>query len=140
MEDIKKYNVRDSVFKILFEKSFREDTIEELYSIVKEENIQEITITNKVQQVVNGIVEHQAEIDSIISKYSTTRSIERIATANLIILRLAIYEILFDDKVPTNTAVYEAVKLAETYSAPKDVRFINGLLGAFTRNVEDKQS
>lgn len=140
MEDNKKYNVRDSVFKILFEKSFRDDTIEELYSIVKEESIQEVIVTNKVKQIVNGVIEHQAEIDKIISKYSTSRSINRIATANVIILRLAIYEILFDDKVPTNTAVHEAVKLAETYSAPKDVKFINGLLGAFTRSFEDNKT
>lgn len=140
MEENKKYNVRDSVFKILFEKSFRDDSIDELLAIAKDEHIAEVNVTNKVVQLVKGVLEHQQELDDIISKYSTTRSLNRIATANLIILRLAIYEILFDDKVPTNTAVFEAVKLAEVYCSPKDVRFINGLLGAFTRNLEDNKA
>ena len=139
-EENKKYNVRDSVFKILFEKSFRDDSIDELLAIAKDEHIAEVNITNKVVQLVKGVLEHQQELDDIISKYSTTRSLNRIATANLIILRLAIYEVLFDDKVPTNTAVFEAVKLAEVYCSPKDVKFINGLLGAFTRNLEDNKA
>lgn len=135
----KEYNVRDSVFKLLFEKSLRDDTIEELFSIVEQENIEEITISNKVKCLVNGILEKQSQLDEVISKYSKTRSIDRIATVNLIILRLAIYEIIFDNKVPINTAIHEAVKLAQTYSAPKDVSFINGLLGAYSKSIKDSE-
>uniref|UniRef100_UPI00262FD3BE transcription antitermination factor NusB n=1 Tax=uncultured Fibrobacter sp. TaxID=261512 RepID=UPI00262FD3BE len=55
------------------------------------------------------------EIDEIISKYSEKRSVERIPKLNLAILRIAIYEALYDDKVPVNVAISEAVLLAKAY-------------------------
>ncbi len=137
----KEYNVRDSAFKLLFEKAFRDDTLEEIIEVVEQENIEEITISNKVKLLVNGILEKQPVLDEVISSYSKTRTIDRIAMVNLVILRLAIYEIMFDSKVPTNTAIYEAVKLAQTYSAPKDVSFVNGLLGAYAKDLnKNKES
>jgi N utilization substance protein B len=135
----REYNVRDSVFKLLFEKNFRDDSLEELYSIVEQENIKEINVSNKVKSLVSGILDKQSQLDEIVSQFSKTRTIDRIAPVNLIILRIAIYEILFDEKVPTNTAIHEAVKLAQTYSAPSDVRFVNGLLGAYAKSLEAKE-
>ena len=135
----KNYNVRDSVFKLLFEKHFREDTIDELCSIVEEEKIEEITVTEKIKFLANDILDKQSQLDEVISKFSKTRVINRIAVVNLIILRIAIYEIMFDEKVPTNTAIHEAVKLAQTYSAPKDVSFVNGLLGAYSRTLKGSE-
>jgi N utilization substance protein B len=135
----REYNVRDSVFKLLFEKNFRDDSLEELYSIVEQENIEEINVSNKVKSLVSGILDKQSQLDEIVSQFSKTRTIDRIAPVNLIILRIAIYEILFDEKVPTNTAIHEAVKLAQTYSAPSDVRFVNGLLGAYAKSLEAKE-
>jgi N utilization substance protein B len=124
---------------LLFEKNFRDDSLEELYSIVEQENIEEINVSNKVKSLVSGILDKQSQLDEIVSQFSKTRTIDRIAPVNLIILRIAIYEILFDEKVPTNTAIHEAVKLAQTYSAPSDVRFVNGLLGAYAKSLEAKE-
>ncbi|MGN1411641.1 MAG: transcription antitermination factor NusB [Oscillospiraceae bacterium] len=133
----KNYNVRDSVFKLLFEKHWREDdSLQTLCDIAKEEKVEDIVISNKVVKIANGVIEHQDEIDETIKKYLIKRTLENISVVDLIILRLAIYEINFDEKVPTNTAIYEAVKLAQTYSVPKDVKFINGLLGAYSRDIK----
>lgn len=135
----KEYNVRDSVFKLLFEKNFRDDSLGELFSIVEQEHVEEIDVSPKVKSLVIGVLDKQPKLDEIVSQFSKTRTIDRIAPVNLIILRIAIYEILFDEKVPTNTAIHEAVKLAQTYSAPSDVRFINGLLGAYARSLESNE-
>lgn len=139
MANYKNYNVRDSVFKLLFEKHWRiDDTLQSLFDIVKEEKIEEITISNKVVKITNGVTEHQEELDNTIKKYLIRRTLDTIPVTDLIILRLAIYEIKFDDKVPTNTAIHEAVKLAQTYN-PDDVKFINGLLGAYSKDIEVKE-
>jgi N utilization substance protein B len=135
----REYNVRDSVFKLLFEKNFRDDSLDELFDIVEQENIEEIDVTNKVKSLVRNILEKQSQLDEIVSQFSKTRTVDRIAPVNLIILRIAIYEILFDSKVPTNTAIHEAVKLAQTYSDPSDVKFVNGLLGAYARSLKDSE-
>ena len=104
--------IRDSAMKLLFEKSLRDDSLEELYAIAEE--IDEIIVNDAVKELVEG-------------------------TIALTILRLAIYEILYDEGTPVNAAVSEAVILAETYSASdEDIRFVNGLLGAFTKELAEQ--
>ena len=66
--------------------------------------------------------------------FSNKRSIERIPKINLAIIRLAIYEAMYDDKVPINVAISEAVALAQKYAQEPDIAFINGVLGAFSRS------
>ncbi len=126
--------IRDSAMKLLFEKSLRDDPIESLYEIAEE--IDEIIVNDAVKELVDGTLAHIDELDETIQRFSKKRSISRISKLNLTILRLAIFEILFDDGTPTNAAVSEAILLAETYSASEDdIRFINGLLGAYTKEL-----
>jgi N utilization substance protein B len=135
MANNRNYNVRDSVFKLLFEKYWRpDDTLQSLIDTVTQEGIEEITISKKVVKVASGVLEHQSTLDETINKYLIKRRLDTIPVAVVTILRLAVYEILFDDKVPLGTAIHEAVKLAQVYS-PDDVKFINGVLGAFSRDL-----
>lgn len=131
--------VRDSAFKILFEYSLRDDTVEELYALSEE--VDEITVNDAVREIVDGTVAHLPEIDGIIQKYSTKRVISRIPSLNLTVMRIAIFEILYDEKTPANAAVSEALLLAERYTYfAEDIRFINGLLGAFVRDRKQEGS
>lgn len=127
-----RHEVRDSAFKLLFEQSLRDDNIEELYEIAEE--IEEINVNEDVRLLVDGTLAHKDEIDSIIETYSKSRKIARISKLNLSILRLAIFECLYVEKTPMNAAISEAVKLAGTYTYKEDASFINGLLGAFSRD------
>ena len=132
MSKITRREIRDSAMKLLFETTLRDDPIEMLYEIAEE--IDEIVVNDDVRALVDGTLSHQEEIDALIQKYSPKRSISRIAKLTLAILRLAVYEILYDEKTPVNAAISEAVLLAENYSYnDEDVRFINGLLGAYSR-------
>ncbi len=124
--------VRDSAFKLVFEQLLRSDDIEELYEIADE--IEEITVNDDVKTIVDGTLAHSAEIDGIIESYSKSRRLSRISKLNHAVLRIAIYECLYDDKTPDNAAISEAIKLAGTYTYREDVNFINGVLGAFSRD------
>lgn len=127
-------SIRESAFIIIFEKSFGNYELDELFSIAEEsENIQ---INDKVKDIVNGVFTHLEELDEIISKYSQKRIIERIPKVNLSVLRLAIYEAKYSENVPVNVAISEAVAIAEKYAFETDSKFINGVLGAFSRNGE----
>ncbi len=123
--------VRDCAFKIIFESLLRDDTIEELYEIANE--IEEITLNDKVKEIVEGVVNNAEKLDELIIKFSPKRNINRISKINLAILKIAFYEILFDELTPTNVAINEAVQLAKTYSQSEDVAFVNGLLGTYSR-------
>ncbi len=130
--------IRDNAFKLVFEQLLRDDDINELYEIAEE--IDEITVNDDVRKIVNGTLTHSQEIDEIISGYSKSRSISRISRLNLAILRIAFYEAMYDENIPLNVAVSEAVNLAEVYAYQEDISFINGVLGAFSRNQKKEDS
>ncbi len=128
-----KHQCRENAFLLLFEASFRDDTPEELYSVAEE--IAEIGINDNVKKIVEGVISHTDEIDGIIASYSTKRAVNRIPRINLIILRMAIYELLNIPETPVNVVVSEAVGLSEIYAIPEDTSFINGVLGAYVRTL-----
>jgi N utilization substance protein B len=83
-----------------------------------------------VRELVSGTIHHREEIDGNIHKFAPAWPVEQIAMVDRNILRLAIFEILFDNKVPVKVAVSEAVELAKTFGSDNSSRFVNGVLGA----------
>lgn len=130
----KRRDVRESAFILSFEMLFRDDTAEEIFNTAEENET--VFVDDEVKALVNGVTEKKDELDSIISKFSNKRSIDRIPKINLAILRLAIYEALYDEKVPVNVAISEAVTLAQKFAQEPDIAFINGVLGSYARSRE----
>ena len=89
-----------------------------------------------ISRILDGVLSHVTELDEKISAASVNWSLERIAKVDLTILRLATYEILYEDDVPGSVAINEAVELANRYSEPSGGRFINGVLGTILRDKE----
>lgn len=130
--------IRDSAFKLIFEQLLRDDDIQELYDIAEE--IDEITVNDEVKKIVEGTLEHAEELDEIIAGYSRSRSIARISKLNIAILRIALYESIYDDNTPMNAAISEAIKISMMYTYQEDTSFINGVLGAFSRDRQKAES
>ena len=93
--------------------------------------------SHETDLIVNGVLSHDEEITGIIAKYSTTRSVARISKVNLIIMKIAIYEIKYDDKVPGAAAINEAVELGKKYAYKQDCNFINGVLNSYLEEFEN---
>ena len=85
-----------------------------------------------VRELISGTVKNRDEIDGHIHKFAPAWPVDQIATVDRNILRLAIFEILFDNKVPVKVAVNEAVELAKTFGSESSAKFINGVLGAIS--------
>jgi transcription antitermination protein NusB len=83
-----------------------------------------------VRELVAGTVGNRDKIDGSIKKYAPAWPLEQIAMIDRNILRLAIFEILFDNKVPVKVAVSEAVELAKTFGSESSPKFVNGVLGS----------
>lgn len=130
--EMTRHETRECAFYILFEMQFQNDTAEELFQVAEEADL--LPITDAVKEMVNGVVAHEAELDGIISAYSTKRVINRISKINLSILRLALYEIRYDAQMPMNAAIAEAISLAKAYGYQEDISFINGVLGNYARD------
>ena len=84
--------------------------------------------------LVNGVMEHLAEIDSKMSEFATDWSVERMPATDRNILRVAVFEILHEQPaLPAGVAINEAVEIAKSYGTDESPRFINGVLGKLAK-------
>jgi len=83
-----------------------------------------------VRELVSGVIQNKDEIDGNIQRFAPAWPIEQIAMIDRNILRLAIFEILFNNKVPVKVAVNEAVELAKSFGSDNSAKFVNGVLGS----------
>ena len=88
-----------------------------------------------IDTVVTGVANREEELDEQIRKFSIGWDISRISKLARCILRLAIFEILYVDDVPTGVAISEAVRIAKMYDGDDTGAFVNGILGAFARDI-----
>lgn len=79
--------------------------------------------------LVEGVQEHQADIDALIAEVADKWAIQRMPVVDRTLLRMAIFELLWRDDVPVAVAINEAVELAKALSTDDSGRFINGVLG-----------
>ena len=83
-----------------------------------------------VRELVSGVIQNKEKIDNSIKGFAPAWPIEQTAVIDRNILRLAILEILFDNKVPVKVAINEAVELAKRFGGDNSAKFINGVLGS----------
>ncbi|TMG03317.1 MAG: transcription antitermination factor NusB [Chloroflexi bacterium] len=82
------------------------------------------------QELVTGVLTHKEQIDKTIENTAPAFPIDQLPVIDRNILRLAIYEVLIDNRVPMRAAINEAVELAKDFGGEKSPRFINGVLGS----------
>ena len=82
------------------------------------------------RELVTGVMAHVGEIDDVIRQKAPAWPLEQVAVVDRNILRLAIFEILLDNRVPVRAAINEAVELAKAFGGESSPKFVNGVLGA----------
>jgi N utilization substance protein B len=124
---------REQAFILLFEKSFNNDVdCDRLIELAVESGV--ITKTSYTSKLFRLTSENIEEIDSFIEKYSKSWSVNRISKVSLALLRLAICEIRYIDKVPAGVTINEIVNLCKKYSSEDEYSFVNGILGSYVKD------
>ena len=130
--------LREAVFQILFRFPFVDrEEMEEQIDLYFENDEEEFPGTlkngNKEEIIdkVRSIIEKLPEIDALISEKATGWTLDRMGKVDITIIRLAVYEILFDDKIPLGVSINEAVELAKKYGRDESYIFVNGVLAKF---------
>jgi N utilization substance protein B len=88
-----------------------------------------------VHELVNRAIQNEKEIDQRIIEFAPAWPIEQLPMVDRNILRLAICEILLNNKIPVKVAINEAVELAKTFGGANSARFVNGVLGSVSARV-----
>ena len=130
--------VREEIFKVVFRVPFnsKEEMDEQIeYSLEELEGKSDKNI-NYIRDKVKDIIGKITEIDACISDNCEGWSIERIGKAEITIMRIAVYEIMFEEDVPSSVAVNEAVELSKIYCDEDAKGFVNAVLGKVVKAVE----
>lgn len=125
--------LRENVFKMLFRVEFYEgDEMSTQLGMIDEEfeNIKETDVTY-INNKCNDIIEKIPEIDELINSSITGWKTSRMGKVDLTIIRLAVYEMKFEEDVPEKVAINEAVELAKMYGTDNSASFVNGVLAKF---------
>ncbi len=122
--------VREQLFILVYQREFYGDEeFEEQRDIYLQDQEFPLEIRKELLDKLEKMKEHEEEIDGKIQEYSHGWSLDRINMEELAILRIGVYEALYDEDVPVGVALNEAVELAKIYGSSGARSFINGILG-----------
>jgi len=122
--------MRALVLKVLYEvDSVGHDMERTLTLLLAKEELSEENAAF-ARELVSGVVQNREKIDQNIKNFAPAWPIEQIPVVDRNILRLAIFEILLDNKVPVKVAINEAVELAKAFGGDNSSKFVNGVLGS----------
>lgn len=124
--------IREQIFKLLFRAEFydydKEEMSEQLSLFFEELDQRKEKDTDYIQKKYEDIMEHLTEIDAMINEVAEGWKTSRMAKVDLTLIRLATYELKYEEDIPTGVAINEAVELAKTYGTDDSASFVNGIL------------
>lgn len=129
--------VREAIFKIIFRASFceEEDMQEQIaYSLEELENKSEDN-RNYIKDKTNAIMDALTVIDSKIEECCEGWNIKRLGKAEIAIMRIAVYEMMYEEDVPNKVAINEAVELSKSYCDEDAKGFVNAVLGKVEKTL-----
>jgi N utilization substance protein B len=129
---------RKRALDILYAADVRQTTIPESLAREAERAVSEpdrMASWLYAREIVDGVVDNKVEIDELIETYSQGWTLARMPTIDRAILRIGIWEILYNDAVPVAVAIDEAVESAKVLSTDDSAGFVNGLLGKIAQTA-----
>lgn len=134
-----KKRTRENLYLMLFQTDFHEenDRMEQADLFLEDLTDRDATkkAKSELKERYESVLAHLQEIDEKIEQKAEGWSFSRLAKADLTVMRLAVYEILFDEEVPDSVAISEAVELAKRYGGDKSYRFVNGVLASIVKET-----
>lgn len=121
---MKRHSAREKAFQVLFQLGINDNNPDKAL----EEHLETEEVDAFLMSLVKGVTENKAALDDVISVNLENWTIDRIASVEKTILRIAVLEINYIDDIPTNVSINEAVELANMYGDEKSGKFVNGVL------------
>jgi N utilization substance protein B len=125
---------RECALQLLFQANLYPGPADEPYRLYWERHPKADEIRKYADFLYLGALEHRDEIDLLIQKYSEHWRLERMAAVDRNILRIAVFEFLFETETPTTVVINEALEIARRFSTEESTQFINGILDAINKH------
>lgn len=129
--------MREHIFKLLFLREFNDEADMPEQIKLYFDNMEELAPAEQayMEEKYRKIQEHLEEIDRLLNEKSTGWKTKRMSKVDLNILRLAVYEMKYDQDVPMKVAINEAVEIGKNFGGEDSASFINGILGKVAREA-----
>jgi N utilization substance protein B len=121
---------RESAMQVLFQVDVGKVEVETAFKYLQENFVLADRDMEFARYLVEGVTSKLPELDEVIAGFSRDWQLERLAAVDRNILRLALFEILFDEQIPYSVSINEAVELAKIYGGEKSSKFVNGILSS----------
>lgn len=130
---VSRRQAREYILQILFQIDVGRNDPEEALAYFMEEHKPEENDRVFIEDIIRGVVRERDTLDAHIRSLAVDWKLDRMANVDRNVLRMALYEILYREDVPTNVSINEAVELVKRFSTPESGKFVNGILGTFVR-------
>ena len=131
---VSRYKIREQAFFLIFESLFSDTDIDEIADNAGD--ARDEFLCKEAIDRAKGVQDNLTVIDEKIAvNLKAGWKLSRISKVSLAILRLAVYEMLYDEEIPVSVSINEAVELAKKYSVEDDASFVNGVLGAVAQSL-----
>lgn len=134
-----RHAARSIVMQTLYEQDMR-GSLEATPEEALEENLKEFAPgmgddTDFARALFRGILKKREDVDVLIARYAPDWPLEQIMVVDRNVLRIGVYELKFDEKIPAKVAINEAIEIAKTFGGHSSGRFVNGVLGAIYKDM-----
>ena len=116
----------------------KQQDVREILTLNKESFAPEFDDQGFIEHLVSGVMDHCAKIDELIVRFAPEWPLDQITIVDRNVLRLGIFELAFDEKMPAKVAINEAIELAKAFGGESSGKFVNGVLGAVYKEVGEK--
>lgn len=131
MSKLTRRESREIAFTLLFEWSFKENSLDEI--IENAITAREITVDSFARELVSKTVENREELDLLIEQYSQGWKLQRISKTTLAVLRMSFCELIKCGDIPEGVTINEAVELVKKFGTDEEAAYLNGILGNFVK-------
>jgi transcription antitermination protein NusB len=134
-----RHKARELALQVLYEiDSVKHTAAEALQHILARIEVSEET-GQFANELVEGVLQNKEQLDQNIRDFAPAWPLDQISLVDRNVLRLAIFEILLENKTPVKVAINEAVELAKTFGSNNSSRFVNGVLGSVSNLAANKK-
>ncbi len=144
----KKRFLRELLFRSLYAMEFTDNADDALLDMISKDfsertKKQMLLDEDEKSEIINkadSIMAKKADLDSTIEKFLVSWKMDRLPMVDVCILRMAVYDLLYNTSVPENVTINEAVLIADKFSDEKDKKFINGILSSVLKLLKEKEN
>lgn len=130
---------RETAMKLLFQMTINKEDIDETITRFRSGEFSNLKLENLdmdyILRVVRGVQHNIKQLDEKIQLYLKKWKINRISKIDITILRICTYEFIYENDIPKNVSINEAIELAKIYGEDKSTDFINGILGNMIKDI-----